>query len=88
MSGLPQFVRRLPYVFYGLAVVMGVWRVYNDWSATAFATQYAEDGSPAVLLAKSTALYWGLTDAIYVVGSGAMLHVLIAIYDKIAGGKE
>lgn len=85
MIGLPQFVRRLPYVFYMLAVLMGVWRVYNEWSAVTLSMQYAEDGNPAVLLAKSTAFYWGIAEATYAAGTGAMLHILIAIFDRIDG---
>jgi hypothetical protein len=83
MSGLPQFLRRLPYVFYGLAVIMGAWRFYNDWYAAALAMQYGDDVSPAVLLAKSTAFYWGVTEATYALGTGAMLHILIAIFDRL-----
>lgn len=85
MTVLPQFVRRLPFVFYALAVIIGGWRYYNDWSAAAASMQYATDAGPMKTIARSTALYWGAAEAAYMVANGAMLHVLIAIYDKVQG---
>ena len=83
MTGLPQFIRRMPFVFYALAIVLGAWRYYNDWTTAALGFQYVEDVGAMGPLAKSTALYWGVTDAVFVLGTGVMIHVLIAIYDKV-----
>lgn len=85
MTTLPQFLRRLPYVFYFLAVIIGGWRYFNDWMTASAAMQYADDAGPMKTIARSTALYWGAAEAAYMVANGAMLHVLIAIYDKVQG---
>ncbi|KUO54741.1 MAG: hypothetical protein APF82_07155 [Sphingomonadales bacterium BRH_c42] len=88
MKSLPQFVRRAPFVFYAIAVIVGIWRFYNDYATATASMLYAEDGGPFIMLARSTALYWGVVEAAYLLGSGVMIHVLIAIYDKIGSKAE
>ena len=92
MRDLPQFVRRLPYVFYALAVVLGLWRLWNDWTVVSETYQYAEAGGvdfgAVSLLGRSTALYWGISEAAYMVANGAVIHVLIAIFDRLKGASE
>ena len=87
MSGLPTVVRRLPSVFYFLAVVFGLWRIWNEWSLVESTYLYAEavgdQFRSAHFVARSTAIYWGFVEAAYLTGTGAMIHVLIAIYDKL-----
>ncbi|GAB5481651.1 MAG: hypothetical protein Pars92KO_14080 [Parasphingorhabdus sp.] len=83
MKDLPQFVRRFPYIFYFLALVTGIWRYTNDWLTVSESMQYATDLGPMKTIARSTALYWGVVEAAYMAASGAMIHVLIAIYDKV-----
>lgn len=83
MKPLPKLVRRLPYLFYAFAVVFAAWRFYNEWTSASLSFQYAQDVGPIGPLAKSTALYSGLTDAFYMLANGAVIHVLIAIYDKV-----
>ncbi len=89
---LPQFVRRLPYVFYVLAVIVGLWRFWNEWTVAAESFQYADaagmDYGSMALISRSTALYWGFVEAAYMVANGAVIHVLIAIYDKMKGSGE
>ena len=84
MTGLPTMLRRLPYVFYGLAAVFFVWRLGNEWVALTQNFQYA-DNSSVTALAKAQALFAAFTDAVYMVSNGALLQVLIAIFDKVKG---
>ena len=91
MKQLPDFVRRLPYVFYALAFLMGGWRFFNEWSVASASMQFAPAGDEFAdmqMLSRSNAFYWGFADFVYIGASAAMLHVLIAIYDKLAGVSE
>jgi len=91
MSGLPDFLRRLPYVFYALALILGGWRFLNEWIVveTTYSAAVGDFSAPAFSLAhsagRSAALYWGIADLVYLSASAAMLQVLIAIYDKMKG---
>ena len=87
MTHLPRNLRRLPYAFYALAILMGIFRFYNEWTAVELTNTYG-DGGPMVNLGKLVALYWALAEAAYMVGTGAMLQILIAIFDKVKGSGE
>jgi hypothetical protein len=87
MTTLSRNVRRLPYAFYALAVFMGLFRFYNEWMTFELTNTYGDDG-PMAQLAKMAALYWALSEAAYMVGTGAMLQILIAIFDKVKGEDE
>ena len=84
MTMLPQTLRRLPHVLYVVAVILGVWRIYNELSLAHLAMQYGESGG-ASTLSKSISIYWGVIESIYLVASAAIIHVLIAIYDQLNG---
>ncbi|MEM7664393.1 MAG: hypothetical protein AAF250_00920 [Pseudomonadota bacterium] len=92
MSELPNFLRKLPYLFYALALVLGGWRFLNEWSLVEATYAYSNFGDEASSFAhsigRSSAIYWGVSDAFYLISSGALLHVLIAIYDKMKGPAE
>ncbi|NVE93950.1 hypothetical protein [Altererythrobacter lutimaris] len=91
MKQIPQFVRRLPYVFYALAIVVGLWRYWNDWTVAEASMQFATGGSEfdqMRFMSRSTALYWGVVEAAYLVANGGVIHVLVAIYDKVSGAAE
>ena len=89
MRPLPTYLRRLPYVFYVLALLLGGWRFYNEYTTAAMSMQYAVDDVSGLLdLTKSTALYWAATEALYIIGTGALVHVLIAIHDRLSGASE
>lgn len=92
MTDLPRLLRRLPYLFYALALILGGWRFLNEW--TLIETTYAQVNdisfeTPSFNMAhavgRSAALYWGFAEAAYMVANGAMLQILIAIYDKMKG---
>ncbi len=84
MTTLPQFVRRLPYVFYALAIMLGAWRFYTDWTMAELTFQYG-DGGGIENLTRLTALYSAFTEAAYMLANGAIIHVLVAIHDKVRG---
>jgi hypothetical protein len=84
MTKLPVALRRLPYVFYGLAVLLFVWRFANDWYSISAMGAYADPTLEGMEShAKSQALFNAVYDAVWLLGNGAFLHVLIAIHDKL-----
>ena len=89
MIGIPIALRRLPYVFYGLAVVLFIWRFANDWYSIAAVGAYKDPTLEGIAThAKSQALFNAVYDAVWLLGNGAFLHVLIAIHDKLKGPAE
>ena len=89
MTTLPQFLRRLPFVFYGLAVIFFVWNLGNQWVTLTAMGQYADPSLEGVMAyQKSVALYGAFVEAAYMLANGAMLHILIAIFDKLKGTAE
>ena len=89
MSGLPDMLRRLPFVFYGLAPLFFIWAVINSWLTISAMGQYGDPSMEGVFAyQKSEALFRAGLEAVHLVGVGAMLHVLIAIYDKLKGAAE
>ena len=89
MTTLPQFLRRLPYVFYALAALFFVWNLGNQWFTLTTMGQYADPSLEGVMaFQKSVALYGSLLEAAYILANGAMLHILIAIFDKLKGSGE
>ena len=89
MSALPQLLRRSPNIFYGLAVVFAIWSIANGWLEM---TTYAGIDDPTLEgimnLTKSKLLYQAFLEAVYLVASGALIHILIAVYDKLGAGVE
>jgi hypothetical protein len=83
MKPLPDLLRRLPYVFYGLGALVFAWQLANQWMSMSPLTEYADD--TAVIFGKSIALYTALVEAAYMVANGAIIHLLIAIHDKVRG---
>ena len=84
MTTLSRNIRRSPYAFYALAVFMGIFRFYNEWTAVTI----IGDGGPMANLGIMVALYNAFAEAAYMVGTGAMLQILIAIFDKVKGEGE
>jgi hypothetical protein len=91
VSGLPNYVRKLPYLFYALALILGGWRFLNEWILieSTYAASVGDFGDNSFSLVhsagRSSAIYWGVADLVYLSASAAMIQVLIAIYDKMKG---
>ena len=85
MKQIPDFLRRFPQLLYAAAVILFVWYLANGVieisqnSATYGATEGLEN------LTKSRYLFEAFREAIYIASSGAMIHILIAIFDKVKG---
>ncbi|MBS3930529.1 MAG: hypothetical protein KGZ65_04780 [Sphingomonadales bacterium] len=89
MTGLGDLVRRLPRVFYIAAAVMFVWSLGNAFveMGILYQTSGLDETTGAMpQVTKSKALYYALTEALYLVANGAVIQVLIAIHDRV--GKE
>ena len=91
MTELPDYLRRLPYLFYALSLYLGGWRFLNEWVMieSAYGALNAGFGDDSFDLAhsagRSAAIYWGVSDLVYLSASAAMIQVLIAIFDKMKG---
>ncbi len=89
MTGLPDYLRRLPYLFYTFAALLFVWNLANQWlNINAMATFSDVSLEQVEGYQKSVAIYGAVVEAAYMVANGAMLHVLIAIFDKLKGSGE
>ena len=89
MTGLPILLRRAPYLFYGMAVVFFVWYLANAWFGLAAINPYSDPSLEAIEnIQKSDHLFRASLDAVYLAANGAIIHVLIAIYDRLAGAAE
>jgi ABC-type spermidine/putrescine transport system permease subunit I len=83
VSELPKVVRRSPAVFYAAAVLLFVWYLING--------QLELDASPNTAAAvdgystlwKSKVLFEAVREGLWMAGTGAMLHVLIGIFDRV-----
>ena len=94
MSQLPPLLRKLPYLFYAFALILGGWRFLNEWivlesTYNSMGGQFGDEPFNLVhSVGRSAAVYWAVAEAIYIVAYGAMLQVLIAIFDKMKGPGE
>ncbi|MDN3645318.1 hypothetical protein QWY75_03735 [Pontixanthobacter aestiaquae] len=89
MIQLPALLRRLPYIFYGIAVLLFIWNVANQWMNITSMMGYSDPTlGNVVAYQKSIALYSAFSDAAYMVSNGAIIQVLIAIFDKLQGAAE
>lgn len=86
MMLLPEALRRLPYVIYGLCAIFFVWSVINSWMLmTAYGTVGDLSLEGVMASQKSEALFRASLDSVYLLVNGAILHVLIAIFDRLKG---
>ncbi len=90
MKPLPNLLRKVPFLFYGAAALFFVWYLVNAWFGLTMGASTAFS-DPAmggyVNLQKSNTLYAATLEAVYLIGYGATVHVLLAIYDRIAPAK-
>ena len=84
MIGLPDMLRRLPFIVYGAAVLFFVWGLTNAWFGMAMATgpYFDESMSPMINLQKSNVLYQVALESFYLAIYGAILQFLLAIHDR------
>lgn len=89
MTELPTWLRISPYLFYAGAILFGFYHFFENLT---YATEMQDAlGSDADALAKmkfilqSRPFFVGLQEGTYMAANGAIVHVLIAIYDKMKG---
>jgi hypothetical protein len=86
---LPPMLRRIPQVFYILAVVVFLWNLGNQWFGIVEMGRYADAGLEGVVaIQKSQALYSAFVEAAYMLANGALVHILIKIFDQLKGAAE
>ena len=74
---------RIPKIFYGLAVIFFAWSIGNAFWELSATHAYAPSDDLGVSLLKSKALYQAGLEAAYLAGNGALIHVLIKIWEKV-----
>ena len=89
MTSLPSFLRKIPVVLYVAAAVFFVWGLVNAFIGISMATSpYMDDTVRGMVnLQKSNSLYSAALEATYLVANGALVHVLIALYDQRSADK-
>ena len=89
MTRLPSLLRFAPFALYGWAVVVALSYFLSAWAIMEQAAYQFDSGSDAfgVLqnLVQSQAFVSGISEGAYMATNGALIHVLIAIYDKMKG---
>ena len=84
MTVLPDMLRRLPVVCYGCAAGAFVGSLGHAWLSLSDLGRHADPTLEGVVtFQKSVALLQASLEASYLVGTAAMLQVLIAIFDKL-----
>lgn len=89
MTRLPIVLRFAPFMFYGWAAVVVVAYFVSAWALIEQASYQYGSGMdvPSIFqeMIKSQTFITGISEGAYMAANGAVLHVLIAIYDKMKG---
>lgn len=89
MTALPNLIRRMPFIFYGFAVLFFVWNLVNQYFTMAAMNPYTDPMMEGVMnLEKSSALYQALLESTYIVANGVLIQVLIAIFDRLGEARK
>ena len=83
MTPLPKVLRRAPQIFYTAAAIYFVWYLGNTYVELVTMPEIANGLEGVAGLVKSKTLFEASLEALYLVANGAMIQVLIAIYDKL-----
>ena len=89
MKSLPILLRISPYIFYAIAAVMGAYQFAANLGIVWASERQSFDPSGQDKLewlsfvVSSQPFAMGVSEAAYMAANGAMLHVLIAIHDKM-----
>lgn len=84
MTQLPDLLRRAPKIFYVFSFLfaaasfgLGYWEIRGVYGP------YSEPANSAVRIAVFRQLYQALLEALYIVGTGALIDIAIRIWDKM-----
>jgi hypothetical protein len=88
MNHLPPIIRRIPSIFYGLALLFFV----AAWGLSLFELSTTMPGvepdNPVVRVAKLRGLYDAAREALYIAANGVLAHILLAIWRSRRGEVE
>ncbi len=85
MIAVPPTLCRAPTLFYGAAIIMFGWSmtmVYYE--AVSLTAPYDSAGEHALRLTLLKGLYQSVLEGLYLAANGAIVHVLLAIWGKLA----
>ena len=92
MSTLPKALRYAPYAFYAVALIAWIFTIWTNWIVLQSQQEFPQvDPDRAAQLAaiiKSEPFVRGFIDAAYMVANGAIVHMLIAVYDRLGLARE
>ena len=92
MTNVPTWLRVAPFMFYGWAVVVLVFQFVSASAILEQASTHFGMGVDAFGVFKhfvsSQVFVQAISEAAYMAANGAIVHVLIAIYDKMEGPSE
>lgn len=85
MTALPHMLRRAPTLFYGAAIIMFGWSMTMTYYETGSVSDpYGLAETHVVRLTLLKGLYQSVLEAAYLAANGAIVHVLLAIWGKLA----
>lgn len=87
MSAIPKALRRAPQFFYVAAAIYFVWYLGNTYVELVTMPEIANGLEGVAGLVKSKTLFDASLEALYLIANGAMIQVLVAIYDKLGAAE-
>jgi hypothetical protein len=92
MSTLPPVLRSVPKILYAAAVLHWIYDIATNLSLITSVQEIADgDSDKTALIAiiiKSSPFIAGFLDAAFMAANGVIIHILIAIHDKMKGAME
>jgi urease accessory protein UreE len=83
MTGAQGYLFRLPQIFYALAAIFFAWSIGNTFWEMSFTHTYSPSDDPMLAMMKSKSLHMAALEAFYMVANGAIIHVLLKIFERI-----
>ncbi|WP_447725394.1 hypothetical protein [Sphingomonas koreensis] len=85
MTELPHTLRRAPTLFYAAAIIMFGWSMTMTYYETvSLSAPYDAAADHVVRLVLLKGLYQAALEGIYMAANGAVIHVLLAIWSRLA----
>jgi hypothetical protein len=83
MTELPRFLQRAPHILYVTAAIVFIIAFALNVIEMKQTAAYSVPEDPLVTIAKLRIIYSASLDAIFVAANGLMIHVLLAIWDRL-----
>ena len=92
MKTLPKILRFAPHAFYLGALIVWIFTVWSNWTLMNSGQEFPQlNPDRAALVAsiiKSEPFVRGFIEAAYMAANGAVVHVLIRIFDRLGVERE